>query len=336
MRRNLLATIAALQLVAPVALAALWPATPAAGVDLMGTWHVLAHYKDSTTTHPERERWEDRIWVFSMEGDRLKWIDYPIVVFADQSGRFERGSGRAARVLQFWEPSPDQLLEIREGLEINTRGSRTKTLRATSDGYTSAKRKAGYRSTRFITFTETWTIEGLPDAPVFTRDDVMGSATTESFEGRTQYTSDAVEEGGNVLRGSYDRDGTRTGRFVLRRAGATSVVKGSGRSAGERVYDAFFGELGSSLYKGEVPPEYQEKLLRESIEQGTFGNDERKELRLFFEQTLTEHWTAQGNDPALFRREIHSLADKMVRAFADDGKTIEEIQSMIANGQLRP
>ena len=105
-------------------------AAPTAAVDLIGSWHVLIHYKDAVTEHPERERWEDRIWVFQREESRLRWIDYPIVVFEEQSGRFEQlGSNRASRVLHFWEPNAVQLTQIRAGLEINPRGSRNKTLR---------------------------------------------------------------------------------------------------------------------------------------------------------------------------------------------------------------
>ena len=121
------------------------PLTRAEAVDLIGTWHVLVHYKDSAAEHPERERWEDRIWVFEKEGSRLRWTDYPIVVFSDQTGRFEQlGGNRASRVLHFWEPNAAQLAQIRGGLEINPRGSRSKTLRgAHAEGWNSGLTKLG-------------------------------------------------------------------------------------------------------------------------------------------------------------------------------------------------
>ena len=53
--------------------AAMLPAARAEAVDLIGTWHVLVHYKDSATDHPERERWVDRVWKFEREGSRLAW-----------------------------------------------------------------------------------------------------------------------------------------------------------------------------------------------------------------------------------------------------------------------
>ncbi len=73
----------------------IWLAAPAAALDgvgmedLLGTWHVLVHYKDSGAGNPDARRWEDRIWVFELEGSRVKWTDYPIVVFGNSSGRFE-------------------------------------------------------------------------------------------------------------------------------------------------------------------------------------------------------------------------------------------------------
>ena len=75
----------------------------AEGVDLLGTWYVLVHYKDDNAPNPEQERWEDRVWVFEKKGRRLKWTEYPIVVFEDDSGRFERrGTGQYARILHSW------------------------------------------------------------------------------------------------------------------------------------------------------------------------------------------------------------------------------------------
>ena len=89
-----------------LAVAALAPGGEAAAFDLEGTWHVLAHYTDANTSRPEQLRWDDRIWVFERRGSRLSWIEYPIVVFSDESGRFERRStGQYARVVGAWEPA---------------------------------------------------------------------------------------------------------------------------------------------------------------------------------------------------------------------------------------
>jgi len=321
-------------------------AAPASSLDLAGTWHVLVHYKDSGTTNPDFERWEDRIWVISDEPGGLEWSDYPIVVFKDQSGRFEKSSSGLSRVLGYWEPNEVQLAEITEGLSINPRGGRTKTLKGDeSSGWTSRKKgHRSYRSARFVTFEETWSIEN-PELPRFIRDDVMGSASTESMEGRTLYATTGVEEGGNLLVGDFDRDGgTRHGHFEMRRAGVTHHVRAKVGTDAERAYRALFGEMGKALYKGEVPKgaaggsanSLDEKALRAQIEAGTFSADDRQQLRVGLEQWVASVYKGQGNDPRAYRPQIQSLARKMTRLFVDDGKSIEEISAMLQSGQLRP
>ncbi len=309
---------------------------PALAVDLVGTWHVLVHYKDSGTNHPERERWEDRIWEFSMEGSRLKWIDYPIVVFNDQSGRFDLSMGRSARVLEFWEPNAAQQAEIEAGLQINPRGSRTKTLRGSPEkGWTSAKKGSGYQSARFITYTETWSIDDPQGAPVFTFDDSMGSASTESFEGRTRYTGESVEPG--LIRGAYDRDGTRIGTFRATKAGATVVVKGSGKSQGERVYEAFFGAAAAALYTGELPGGVgTEEEVRALIDAGEFSKADRKKLREGLAEAFFAQFQNAREDDEAVRAMTNSLARKAEKAFTEDGKSVAEIQQMLQRGEIAP
>jgi len=328
--RRLLLGVAAL-------LVAATPVTRAAALDLIGTWHVLVHYRDSAVPHPERERWEDRIWVFEREGSRLRWTDYPIVVFADQTGRFERlGTNRASRVLHFWEPNAEQLAQIHEGLEINSRGSRSKALRGSdAEGWSSAK-KSSYQSARFITYEENWQITGIPDRPRFVRQDIMGSVRTESVEGRTTWEGESVDSSGYLIRGHYDRDGTRIGTFRMTRSGAVSTVKGSGKSQGERVYELFFGEMSAQFFVGEMPGGGSEQDLRQAIEDGRFHQEDRLALRLAFEEKIAQLYQDQGNDPREFRPQIQSLARKMVAFFVDEGKSIEEIRRMLADGRLRP
>jgi hypothetical protein len=314
------------------------PAAPAEAVDLIGAWHVLIHYKDSVTENPERERWEDRVWVFEHEGSRLRWTDYPIVVFGNQTGRFEQlGGNRASRVLHFWEPNAAQLAQIQEGLEINPRGSRSKSLRGSdAEGWSSGKKKSGYQSARFITFQEIWQITGLPDRPTFIRDDVLGSAATENAEGRTTWEGETVEAGGDVISGRYDRDGTRIGTFRIMRSGKVSTVKGSGKSQSERVRDVMVQAYAAQLFAGELPGGVSEADLRKTIEAGEFTDDDRRELRLGFERSIAQSFQDQGNDPRVLRPQIQSLARKMTALFVDEGKSIEEIQRMLADGSLRP
>ena len=97
--------------------------TDGKNVDVIGTWHVLIHYTDDHSHDVGAMRWDDKIWVFEEAGSRIRWKEYPIVVFHDQSGRFERlGTARASRVLHGWEPNAGQLAQIESGLEVNPRG----------------------------------------------------------------------------------------------------------------------------------------------------------------------------------------------------------------------
>ena len=86
---------------AALALAALALGARAAGaLELQGTWYVLVHYQDKESPKPDAWRWEDRVWKFEKKGDQLVWTEYPIVIFQDESGRFERlGGSHAARVV---------------------------------------------------------------------------------------------------------------------------------------------------------------------------------------------------------------------------------------------
>jgi murein DD-endopeptidase MepM/ murein hydrolase activator NlpD len=210
-------------------------ATATRAVELEGTWYVLVHYQDKESNKPEAWRWEDRVWSFARKGDRLAWNEWPIVQFNDDTGRFEamRG-GRAARVIDAWEPNPAQLADIQDGLAVNSRGEKTKTLRAGTGGTNwSSGEAAAADSATVITYSETWTIAGLPEAPIFTRDDSMGSASSETLEGRTAYRAESVGANGDEIKGSFDRDGSRTGRFRMIRTAAAHGLTGAAKSQQE-------------------------------------------------------------------------------------------------------
>lgn len=323
-----------------------WPAwllallaAPAACVDFEGTWYVLIHYRDASTYHPEQERWEDRLWVFEREGEQLRWTDYPIVVFDDESGRFERlGTNRQTRVMHAWEPNEGQRAEIEAGLEINTRGSRSKTLRRGEKGWTSASQGGpSYGSARFITYTETWRIVDPEGLPRFGWDASLGSATTESLEGRTLFETTEVREDGALLIGRYERDGTRKGRFRAVRSGAAQALESGYASDGERAAVALFGAMGKQLFAGEVPGGGSESELRARIDSGEFGEEERRALRLQFEEWVADGYRRQGNaDLRRFRPQIQSLARKMTELFVDEGRSLEELSAMLQDGRLRP
>jgi hypothetical protein len=235
---------------AAACLAALCFAAPAAGLDLTGTWHVLVHYKDSSAGNPDAERWEDRVWVFERDGERLRWIDYPIVVLQDDSGRF---SGRS-RVLAHWTPNAAQAAELAAGPTVNSRGSKSKSLRGSdAAGWKSATSQQ--RSVSFITYEESWSIEGLPDKPVFTRTDVLGGAGADDAEGRTRYAAAEVSSDGKRVTGRFERDGTRTGTFTLTRVGAVQMLSTEGPTPNEKAAERAREELLRRLEEGTLPGE---------------------------------------------------------------------------------
>jgi len=235
---------------AAACLAALCATAPAAALDLAGTWHLVVHYKDSAAPNPDAERWEDRVWVFERDGERLRWIDYPIVVLQDDSGRFQ---GRS-RVLSYWTPNAGQAAELAAGPSVNSRGSKSKSLRGSeSVGWKSAASQQ--RSVSFITYEESWTIEGLADKPVFTRTDVLGGGGADDAEGRTRYAAAEVSADGKRITGGYERDGTRTGTFTLTRVGAVKMLSSEGPTPNEKAAERVREELLRRLEEGSLPGE---------------------------------------------------------------------------------
>jgi hypothetical protein len=228
-----------------------WLAEPAsaaegdgAAVDLLGTWFVVAHYRDTSTNNPEADRWEDRVWVFERKGSRLHWTDFPIVVFDDKEGRFEaRGANARARTLSAWTPNEAQQQEIAEGPRVNPRGSKGKSLRGSDErGYAST---GGLRAQSAMTigYHESWSIDDPTRLPVFTREDVMGTGRSvraggedQTLEGVTRWTTTRVDEQGR-LHGTYQRDANRKGSFVMMRSGPVRDLDSDGRTPNEKAAD---------------------------------------------------------------------------------------------------
>lgn len=237
-------------------------ATPAAAdpVDLTGTWYVLVHYKDDVSGNPDAMRWEDRIWVFSRDGDKLEWKDYPIVVFQDDDGRFERTSRHYARVVAPWEPNPGQLAQIHSGLEINERGSKRKTLVGSDAAGWKSLANAKPQGAGYVTYTETWGIKDAAGRPVFLRNESLGSADMGSLDGGTVFKTESTA--GGELRGSFERDGTRHGTFRMLRAGAVAQVGRDGKTPNEKQREKMESLIREQLkLEGELTPDAVNRAL---------------------------------------------------------------------------
>jgi hypothetical protein len=310
------------------------PAVRAAEIPegLIGTWHVLVHYRDDHAHDPKQLRWDDRLWVFEREGERLKWTEYPLVIFQDDSGRFEQlGSAKASRVVGAWEPNPAQLAEITAGLSYNTRGTKSKTLRWTRGAWRSASRPTA-ASASVVSYTESWSIEGTPDLPEFRREDTLGGERTETLDGVTLYSVTERDPSGGAWSGTFERDGTRHGVFSMRRAGAASVTRGSGKTQEQRLREHFFGKEGAALMEPGAARKEVERMVRDGeklppeIEQALHD-----EIRGTVERNLR----AGGVDPAKIGPQVESVT-RQVERLVLEGKSQAEIDEMIRNGQITP
>jgi hypothetical protein len=186
--------------------------------DVLGAWHVLVHYEAAAPSGPAGEHWDDRAWVFEKDGDRLRWTEYPIVIFEDETGRFEiDGANRASRVLHHWRPDEAQLADIEGGLAVNARHSSSVTLRLSEESWESGPKQAT-ASASMVRYDESWRIDQAAEGPVFTREDALRSERAEDLTGVTIYTTRQAADGGRLLRGDFERDGVQNGTFTMMRA----------------------------------------------------------------------------------------------------------------------
>ena len=288
-------------------------------LDLVGTWFLLVHYRDSATANPDADRWEDKVWTIEKKGSRLHWTEYPIVVFEDRSGRFGRvGRNLRARMLVKWEPNASQLAEIEAGPRINKRGSKTKSLRGSPKrGYRSG---GGARSASALTigYQETWSIDDPTTLPVFTRDDALGAESElatggDVISGRTRYATRQVLDEGGILTGTYARDENKRGTFRLIRAGAVRGLPTDGKTPNEKQR-----ERQREMFRAGV----QDVAYRRFLE--SLGDENVRELRAQLgEQRLSDIWSKYekriiGEDPRAPRELSDALRDAYVASLVTD------------------
>ena len=235
-----------------VLMASAMGASPAAShsegsIDILGTWFVLIHYIDPDSAHPKATRWRDLVWVFAEKGSRLEWTEYPLVIFEDQTGRFEAIAGNPrSRVLQAWKPTPEQQQTLQKGPRVNERGARRKTLRGSKDGGWQSSRRRVQTSASVMGYHETLTIEGLQGLPLFQRQDVVGNAATRTEGEFTRYQVTQILGDGRRMQGRYEKDGRLTGTFEMRRTDAARGLKKQDKTPNERAAEALQRSLEAS------------------------------------------------------------------------------------------
>lgn len=300
-----------------------------AALDLQGTWHLLVHFRDEASENPEAHRWEDRVWKFEMKGRRLHWTEYPIVVFDDMSGRFEMIGGKTrARVLEYWEPNASQQRNIRDGLEINERGSRAKSLRGSPERGFRSTGNLRSASASVIAYVEIWSVDDPNGLPVFTRDDLLGSGRTESMQGRTRYTTTEVSSDATQLRGRFERDGSMHGSFRLTRAGAAQVVAGKNEHDPDEVLEI---PLGFSVDRGERARELEALLA--SPDPASQRDRARSLVRRMLEQNLRE----RGQDDVYSHGpRVRRMTELILVELIDRGASLDEVEAMLRRRELVP
>jgi hypothetical protein len=217
--RNLLVACALLAAASPIRAEA-----PAALPDFVGTWHVLIHYQVVDGPHPDRWKWDERVWIIEPSGDGIEWIEHAIVHFEDQSGRFEAlGTPNERRLLGRWEPNAVQRQQIQEGLTVSSRGMRRKHLERVGPGHwrSASDRNTIGRSASGIGYVEVWSIESRDGATEFSIDPRVSVSALGDQEstGVIRYVADRV--GTSRFQGDFARGGDRRGRF---RADATKIL----------------------------------------------------------------------------------------------------------------
>jgi len=321
-------------------LALLLVASAASALDLEGTWYVLVHYQDSATHNPDAWRWEDRVWRFTRRGDDLEWTDWPIVVLDDEEGRFERlGSDRQSRRLVAWEPNEQQLADIRNGLQVNSRGVKIKTLQASADdgtwksaGATSAGSAGSAGSAVMLSYVEDWSIGDAGGTPRFRRDDSLSGGMAETMDGSTEYRTEEVRDDGRELVGSYQRDGTQVGRFRMIRSGETETPRGSGLTQEQRLMQMFSSQVGLNLSADQIRA-LSEGRVTPGVE---VTEEERTTARRQIRDSVEQAFRQQGQDPRRFTPQIESLTKQIEKQIFEEGKTLEEVRRMLGAGELLP
>jgi hypothetical protein len=195
------------------AIAFLLAAQAARGIELEGTWYLLVHYRDASSSNPDALRWEDRVWHFQRDGERLLWTDYELVDFVDARGRFERDR----RVVGPWEPSRSQRREIERGLFANPRGARVLALEETEDGgwETRADADALRKSHSALSFGLAGSVARSRDLPIFRIDEMLHRPDSLTSLSHTVMTTKTASQSGDRLTGSYTRSGARAGSFRM-------------------------------------------------------------------------------------------------------------------------
>jgi hypothetical protein len=143
-----------------------------------------------------------------------------------------------------------------------------------------------------------------------------------------------VASGGNVLRGTFERDGTRHGTFHMTRAGSPRGVEGKAKSEGQRFYQKYLEGFGEAVARGDGTLE--EAIARRTAEGGDLPEDVRKSVQASIRAAIEQSIRDAGGAPHDFEREVNSLTRRIVGLLLDQGLSLEEVERLLADGKINP
>jgi hypothetical protein len=216
---------------------------------------------------------------------------------------------------------------------VNSRGTKSKTLRKRGDGWRSASRPT-VASASIVSYVENWSVENASGKPVFRREDVLGSATTENLDGVTLYTSTEVASGGSLLRGTFERDGSRHGTFRMVRAGAPKAVGGRAKGQSQHFYREDLSDFGADVE--ETDAALHEAVAGRAQDGSEVSGKLRKRAGSSIRTAIEKGIRDAGGEPLDFRRAVDSLTRQIEKLVLEDGHSFEEVEQMIRDGRLEP
>jgi hypothetical protein len=184
-----------------------------------------------------------------------------------------------------------------------------------------------------IGYSENWEIDGLPRAPVFTRAVVMGSARTQSMQGRTRLTTLEVREDGRRLEGGYERDDTSRGTFVMTRVAEYGTAGGKGARKKGKQKRTFLDDFSGEFFGSGDEREALESRLREQGDSEAARRELRENVIEILKRAMRER---ERSSAALRNSEIEALAARLEAMVFDEGKSMGQIEQMWRQGELRP
>jgi hypothetical protein len=166
---------------------------------------------------------------------------------------------------------------------------------------------------------------------VFSRADSMGGGSAEELAGHTEYRSETAAAGGDELRGSFERDGTRIGNFRMIRSGDVSDVGSHSQSDRQRKV-----MMENAMRSGLVDSQEVHAAIARQIQLVADPSQGREQVHAAVRKSVEDAYRKQDADPRNFSPQVESLTSKIEAQLLDQGKSVAAVQQMLAEGEIAP